>query len=320
MNARTLTAASLATALAAVLPAHAADPQLLALVMPDAVVVSGANVQQAETSQFGQFVLQQIQANDTGLQKLIAATGFDPTKDVSETLAASNGTAQTGLVLARGTFDAAKFAAAATLQNAVLETYDGATIIEDPNKKFGLAFPTSSIAVAGDLADVKAALDRMNAPASLPAALTVQINTWSGTEDAWAISTVPLSTFHHGDAKGRAAAPPSAATVPGLNGQGVFQAIQSAAGGVTFGTNDVITAQATADNAQDAQSMADALKLLASLAQLQASKEPAAAQLAQSLQVTTNGTSLNLSASIPEATLEQLIHPDNTAARKPVRR
>jgi len=320
MNARTLTAASLATAFAAVLPARAVDSQLLNLVMPDAVVVAGANVAQAKTSQFGQYVLQQIQStNDPGLQKLIAATGFDPTQDVSETLAASNGTAKTGLLLARGTFDAAKFAAAASADHAVLETYGGVTIIEDPNKHGGLAFPSATIAVAGDLADVKAALDRVAAPSSLPAALVVQINQWSGTQDAWAISTVPLSTFHQQAAAKRAVANgPAAATIPGLNGQGVFQAIQSAAGGVKFGTNDVITGQAQADNAQDAQSMGDALKLLASLAQMQASKEPAVAAVAQSLQVSTSGTTLNVTVSIAETTLEQVIHTNGTGAHKPL--
>jgi len=325
MNPRTVTAASLATVVAAILPARAADTQLLNLVMPDAVVVAGANVTQAEMSQFGQFVLQQIQANDTGLQKLIAASGFNPTQDVTETLAASNGTANTGLLLALGTFDPAKIAAAATAHNGVLETYGTFTIIEGPDKHFGLAFPSSStipsgsIAVAGDVADVKAALDRVSAPSILPTALTMQISQWSGSQDAWAISTVPLSTFHQSAVKREPEGKPTPATIPGLNGQGVFQAIQSAAGGVKLGTNDVITAQAQADNAQDAQSMADALKLLASLAQLQASNNPALAALAQSLQASASGTTLNVTLSIPETTLEQLIHSSSTAAHKPVR-
>jgi hypothetical protein len=318
MNARILTAATVATAFAVVLPAQAADSQLLNLVMPDAVVVSGANVAQAKTSPFGQYVLAQIQSQDAGLQKLIAATGFDPTQDVSETLAASNGTPQTGLLLARGTFDAAKFAATAstaTKDHAVLETYGGVTIIEDPKQTFGFAFPSASIAVAGDLADVKAALDRVSAPSNLPAALVVQINQWSGSEDAWAITTVPLSSFQKGGSKS------AASSIPGLNGQGIFQAILSAAGGVKFGANDVITGQAQADSAQDAQSMADALKLLASLAQLQASKDPAAAALAQSLQITASGATLTVTVGIPESTLEQLlVHPNGTTARKPVHR
>jgi hypothetical protein len=300
MNARILTTSSLAIVFAVVSPA--ADSQLLNLVMPDAVVVAGANVAQAKTSQFGQFILLQIQSSqDQGLQKLIAATGFDPTQDVSEILAASNGTANTGLVLARGSFDAARLAAAATADgHAVLEQFQGLTIIEDQNKNFGFAFPTTTVAVAGDVADVKAAIGRVSAPSSLPAALTVQIGQWSGSQDAWVISTVPLTTFQHG-------APTPVSTVPGMNGQGAFKAIQAGAAGIKFGTNDVVTAQATADNAQDAQSMADALKLLVSLAQLQAQKDPAAAALAQSLQVSASGTTLNVSLSVPETTLEQIV-------------
>jgi len=319
MNARTFSAASLATALVMVLPAGAADSQLLNLVMPDAVVVAGANVAQAKTSPFGQYILQQIQSSsDPGLQKLIAATGFDPTQDVSETLAASNGSKQTGVLLARGTFDPSRIATAATTDKAIVENYNGVSIIEDPGKTFGLAFPSSSIAVAGDLADVKAALDRVSAPSSLPASLMVQINQLSGTQDAWAISTVPLSTFHP-NAQGPAKS--AAAAVPGLNGQGVFQAIQSASGGVKFGANVVVSGQAQADNAQDAQSMSDALKLLASLAQLQAGKEPALAAVAQSVQISSSGATLSVSLSIPEATLEQLmVHPNNAPAHRPVRK
>src|SRR5580700_2234989 len=100
MNARILTTATLAIAFTAVLPAKAADPQLLNLVMPDAKVLAGVNVDQAKTSQLGQYVLSQMQSSDQDMQKLIALTGFDPTRDVHELLAASNGTPNTGLALA----------------------------------------------------------------------------------------------------------------------------------------------------------------------------------------------------------------------------
>jgi hypothetical protein len=95
-----------------------------------------------------------------------------------------------------------------------------------------------------------------------------------------------------------------------LNGaNGPFTTIQSAAGGVKFGASVVVTAQATADNAQDAQQMGDAVKMLAMLAQMQAAKDPAAASLAQSLQVTTSGSTLNVSISLPEDQLQQLVKP-----------
>ena len=315
MNARILSTATLAVAFAVVLPAKAADPQLLNLVMPDAEVLAGVNVDQAKTSPFGQYVLSLMQSHDADMQKLIALTGFDPTRDVDELLAASNGTPNTGLVLARGTFDAAKIAAAAVAGGGTTETYGSATIIEGPKQTHGVAFLNSgTVAVAGDLANVKAAIDRQTAPAPLAAAVIVQVNQWSGTtEDAWVITTVPPSSLH----------PPSnAPNVPGANGQGVFQTIQSVAGGVKFGATVVITGQAIADNAQDATNTAGALQLLASLAQMQATQDPNAAQLAQALTVTTQGSTVNVTLSLTEDQLQQILQsskPNATKSARPAR-
>src|SRR5215467_5914381 len=108
MNARivnTATTATLALSLFAVLPAQAADSQLLNLVMPDANALAGVNVDQAKTSPFGQYVLSQVQSQSQDMQKLITLTGFDPTRDVHELLAVSNGVPNTGLVVALGNFN-----------------------------------------------------------------------------------------------------------------------------------------------------------------------------------------------------------------------
>ena len=77
MKAQILTA-TLFTAFSGVL--SAADPQLLSLVMPDAKVLAGVNVEQAKGTQFGQFVLNQMQSHDGDMQKLIQLTGFDPSQ------------------------------------------------------------------------------------------------------------------------------------------------------------------------------------------------------------------------------------------------
>jgi hypothetical protein len=307
-----LTTATLAIAFTAVLPAKAADPQLLNLVMPDAKVLAGVNVDQAKTSTFGQYVLSQVPSSDPEMQKLITLTGFDPTRDVHEVLVASNaantGTDPdhgTGLAMARGNFDPAKIQAAATANGATTETYNGQTIIKNPKNTHGISFLSSFIVVAGDLDNVKAAIDRQKVAAPIPAALAVQVNQWSTTEDAWLVSTVSPSSLK----------PPSTAPkVPGLNGQ-AFQTIQSAAGGVKFGAQVVVKGQALADNAQDATSMGDALKLLASIAQMQANGDPAALALAQSLQVTTDGSTVNVSVSLPEDQLQQIVKPRPHATR-----
>src|ERR1700751_137189 len=107
MKAQLLSAALLA-GFSGVLPA--ADPQLLNLLMPDAKVIAGVNVDQAKSTQFGQYVLNQLQTHDAEMQKLIAQTGFDPRRDVREVLVATDGNTQgkVGLGLARGTFDVGK--------------------------------------------------------------------------------------------------------------------------------------------------------------------------------------------------------------------
>jgi len=70
--------------------AFAADPGLLSLVMPDAKVIAGLQVDQAKTSQFGQYVLSHMQPDDANFKKFMADTGFDPRRDVGEIVMASN--------------------------------------------------------------------------------------------------------------------------------------------------------------------------------------------------------------------------------------
>src|SRR5262245_12326004 len=89
--------------------ASAADPQLLKLVMPDAKVVSGIDVNRVKAAPFGQFFLSQL-PHDSGFDQFVALTGFDPRRDVHEVLMASPGDPQrkTGLLLVRGNFDTAR--------------------------------------------------------------------------------------------------------------------------------------------------------------------------------------------------------------------
>src|SRR5579885_2903000 len=153
MNARLLTTAAMASALCGVLPARAADSQLLYLMMPDAKVIAGVNVDQAKVSPFGQWVLGQMQLQDTQLKDLTAATGFDPTRDVHELLVATAGGANqhTGLAAARGNFDVDKINALALGKgNAIKETYKGVTIVEDAKQTGGFAFLNPTIFIAGD--------------------------------------------------------------------------------------------------------------------------------------------------------------------------
>jgi hypothetical protein len=307
-----LLSATLLTAFSGAL--SAADPQLLNLLMPDAKVIAGVNVEQAKGTQFGQYVLNQIQTHDSDMQKLITLTGFDPRRDVSEVLVASDGAPQskTGLALARGTFDVVKIIAAATANGAATEAYGGVTILEDPKAKApgGIAFLDGTIVVAGDLANVKAAIDRRSNAQPLPAALMVKINQWSNAQDAWGISAVPPSSLAPAQPKG---------TQPNPMFNAV-QSVQQAAGGVKFGTNVVFTSEAVCDTAQNAVTLGDLVKFMINVAQMQGAQNPQAQALANSVTVTPSGNILNVSASLPQDVFIQMLKPAHRTAESRVSR
>src|SRR5215469_3283882 len=258
MNLRIFAAASLLSALAGSLPA--ADPSLLKLVMPDVKAMSDINVTQAKLTPFGQFALGQLANED--IQKLITLTGFDPKKDLTEVLCATNGEPNTGLALATGSFDLTKIGALATQDGAATEAYQNATILEDPKKGNAVAFfnpgstavgGVATVMAAGDLASVKAAIGRQSAPTTLPT-LKDEISMLSSTEDAWVLTTVSPASL-------QPAAPTNKAeTINGVTiPANLFQQVQSGWVGVKFGSNITITALAQTADATTATNLAGML-------------------------------------------------------------
>lgn len=283
-------------------PLFAADPQLLNLVMPDAKVLAGVNVDQAKGTPFGLYLLTQIQTQDQHLQQIVALTGFDPTRDVHELLFATNGApgSQKGLALASGTFDGPRIVAMAQTVGAMTETYNGVTLIEDPQKSHGVAFLSGMIAVAGDVASVKAAIDRQTLATPLPAAVATQVNQWSGTQDAWIVLAVPPASLQ----------PANAPNPPNPAMQNALQSIQQAAGGVKFGDQIAVTGQAQTDTAQNASGLAGVGQFLVSLVQTKAQQtNPQLAAVLPSVKVAASGNLVNVSLSVPEAQLEQVVKP-----------
>jgi len=298
--------ATLFTAFSGVM--SAADPQLLNLIMPDAKVLAGVNVEQAKGTQFGQFILNQLQTQDSEMQKLTALTGFDPRRDVRELLVASDGTpqSQTGLALAKGNFDVARISALAAQHGVVTELYNGVTILEDPKKQqHSIAFLDTMTVVAGVTASVKGAIDRQHNPQPLPAAIIVKVNQWSNSQDAWGISTVP----------------PTSLVPPQKDGnanpmQNALQNVQQAAGGVKFGALVAFTGEATGDTAQNAGTLADMVKLLINIAQMQTGADPTAAALVKSVNVSTSGNIVNMSASLPEDVFQQVLQSKKSMSQR----
>jgi hypothetical protein len=302
MKAQILTA-TLLTAFSGAL--SAADPLLLNLVMPEAKVLAGVNVEQAKGTQFGQFVLDQLQTHDAQMQQLVAMTGFDPRRDVSELLVASDGAAgsKTGLALAKGNFDIAKITAAATVAGAATEVYNGFTILKDPKDQLaGIAFLDATRVAAGDIANVKGAIDRLNTRQALPVAVTLKVNPWSLSQDAWGITTVPPDSL----------VPAGQGTQnPMFN---VGKSVQAAAGGVKFGALVVFSGEAQCDTAENAKTLGDMIQLLINMAQMQANLDPTAAALIKSVTVTTDGNLTKIQASLPQDVFQQLLQQSHKKA------
>jgi hypothetical protein len=275
---------------------QAADPVLLNMVMPDAKVVAGINVQKAKTSPFGQFLLTQMPEGD-GLKEFAAETGFDPRRDLNEVLMASNTDQKKGLALARGTFNISQMTAAALKDGKhSVETYKGAQLILPAGAENGhaIAFLSASIAMVGDLANVKAAIDRSSSSNAIDSNLAAKISGYSAA-DAWSVSIVPVSTLHGADQ-----------ATDNNPIAGALKTIQQASGSVTFSSPVLISAEALALTDQDATSLSDVLKFVVGLVMGNADSAPFA-DLLKGLNVTTDHSTIKVQLSIPEDQLEQLL-------------
>ena len=254
----------------------AVDQQLMSLLMPDAKVVAGLNVDQAKNSPFGQFLLSRVQNGDAGLGKLTAVTGFDPRRDLHEVLMGTSGQpGQKGLVLARGTFDTPRIFAAAQLGGHTVENYKGVDILtgtEDATTH-AVAFLDGAIAVAGDLDSVHGAIDRRSSNgSSLDPALAAKVDQLSSSLDAWSVSTVPIATLANqqvGDMK-----------LNGILSTDMLKAILATSGGIKFGAVIQFSGEAMARSAKDATALADVARFLGTMVQANAPTASAAAIMA----------------------------------------
>jgi hypothetical protein len=113
---------------------------------------------------------------------------------------------------------------------------------------------------------------------------------------------------------------------PAVQGN-LFQAIQQASGGLKFGQSGgvLITGEAVTRSPQDAAALADVIRFVAGLIQMNAGADPNAQQavaVLKDLQVTPTGSTTKLSLSLSEAFLEQMFMsgPNKGATRARARR
>ena len=313
-----------AVAVAIQATAFAADPGLLRLVMPDAKVIAGLQVQQTKNSLFGQYVLSHMQVEDAGFKKFIAETGFDPRRDVTEIVIASNwdqtASITPWLVAARGTFDQASIMGAAKAHGGTLANFQGVDVLTysndtTPDALNGIAFFDSSSAVMGDLASVKAAIQRKKADAAPQGDLLDKVKDLSAKNDFWFVTLVPISEF--------AGAMPNPNLSGAMKGD-LLSAIHQASGGIRFGDTVTISGEAITRSDKDAQALADVFRFLAGMIQLNSQNNRVAGQvstLLDNMDLKTAGNVMTMSLAIPEQQVEQLMttlrHEHQQPRKKP---
>ncbi len=233
--------------------ACAADPSLLNLLMPDASMLFGANVERILESPIGKEIGTQIQGAPQ-LQQILKPTGFDPTHDLKEILVASTGKGRNPpvLVLVRGSFDAAKFRSFAVSSGAQPRDYEGVQILSNLNETYGaIAFLDDTLVAAGDLVQVRAAIHRRTQHTALAPELSSQIATLSDRYDVWGIADVPMTPMASG------------ASNPNLKQlNDLLQSIERVSGGLKFGSSVDLALVLQMRSEKDAGRMQDSLRLL----------------------------------------------------------
>lgn len=298
----------------------AVDPRLMNLVMPNAKIMAGANVTSAISSPLGQFLVNKLAASGNLQNSPFAALGFNPIQDVTEILAATSADKSSpgGLVLMLGTFPVNNLVALAQSGGNTkwqVTNYGGATLFTNTNAngKVTIAFafpPSNSILIAGDLPSVKAAIDQSAAgSSSIDPGLAQTVNQLSCSEDEWVASSASLASL----------LPPqpnssTSATGPFAQVLPLLQSIQGFSGGVKLGDPVALTGEAVENSPQNANALNAVIKLgllmVGSVSTGQQGNQELASllQLLQTMQVTTSGSNVDLSLTIPESQIESLLN------------
>ena len=296
----------------------AADTGLLSLVMTDAKVIAGAQVTRVKNSPFGNFVLSHMQLDDPDFQKFMTASGFDPRRDLTELIIASNAVTNDPsrwLILAKGTFDPARIRGVAQTSGAVITNHKGVAIIgivgnqgtgnqgaQKATSTGAIAIFDPSTAVMGPLDAVQAAIDRRIARAGVSTGLSGKVKQISAANDFWFTTLVPLSEF--------ASSMPDANLAGALKGN-MLAAVLQATGGVKFGSDILLTTEIVTRSPQDASALVDVVKFIAGLIQTNRRSDKTAERVStvlDGIKCSAQGNVMSMSLSIPESTLEQMLN------------
>jgi len=296
----------------AVLPLGAADPGLMKLVMPDAQVVMGFDVDRIKGTPFGQFLLSQVKEEGKDFREFLSMTGFDPRRDLREVVIAARQQPHVkaadeklrhprmdgAIVGVRGIFDQPKLLALLQTKGGRLTSYRGVNLVlNEDQKDTALAFLDGALLVVGKPAEVQAAIDRYLAGTAASQPLAGRAQAASGRYDAWLVTDATPA---------RLAPKIEDPQFEGMMKGAVLQGVEDLMAGVRFGALVEFSGEMTMRSEKDALALADVARFFMNLAQGNQNVKGPALQMLQSLQLDARGNMFRFSFSAPEADLEKI--------------
>jgi hypothetical protein len=272
----------------------------LVCVPADATMVAYADVRSIMDSELRQQLKQAI-PTPTGQQEFQEKTGIDIDRDIDYVVAAMTSVDSgrpSGLVVARGRFDAVTLEALAREHGGTVEEYKGKRLVSSPaehTEQITLAFLEPGLVAVGSSSAVRHAIDAATSATSITSndEMMNLVKDIESGNNAWAVGRFDVLV--------------SRGQLP----QEVAQHIPpvkwfAAAGHINGGVSGLLRAEA--NDEESAQRLRDVVRGFLALAQLQGQNDPRIASLASSMQLSGDGKTVALSFSVP-AEILQLMTP-----------
>jgi len=296
---------------AAVQSAERIDNVLKQLVPRDAVSLFGAQMEQVKATP----LYQKLVAGQklTQLDEFAAQTNFDPRRDVRELLIASNLAKKSGVLLARGNFRMSMDGLAKS-KDMHRSNYKGYVLWTNTSQQAGFCVLDSTLAIAGPVPSMRAALDRYSERGSgLPGAqerspLLDKAMAIPMRNQIWMVSEG--GTDFLGDNM-----PESG---PASNFVRIFHNLESTRfqADLSQGLNAFV--QGSCKTEADAKSLADAARGLVGFGRLSVPDgQPQLLRVWDAIQVAQQGRTLNVNADIPADLVAQLLQLLENAPGRP---
>ena len=288
----------------------AADPALLNLIVREPKVVAGIDVQRAKNSAFGQKIISGIKDDDEGFQRLLAATGFDPRRDLREVVISSDveKTHDRTLIVAGGTFDTSRIARYIQSEGGTSTSYRGFDLLKgksssEDRQNGSITFLSGTMALIGNDDLVRDAIDRHlgQTQTALDPTIAAKIQEWSSNNDAWFVSSGSLTP-----PAGRQGTPGNS-MIPQIV---PLESIQKAYAGVRFGSDLAISGETIMRSEEDARSLSDVIRFAVSMIRMNQDKPGMEdlQKIADTVQVSTAGVTTRFSMTLPEDALQKMLN------------